>query len=60
MSIFAMIKLIPFDKIFENFAGAASLLAQQPNCCSYQPNTPFHVFWRFCRLGNTKNSMFIC
>ena len=28
--IFVMIKLIPFDKIFENSAGVVSLLVKQP------------------------------
>ena len=30
---FVMIKLIPFEKIFENFAGVVLLLAKQVECC---------------------------
>ena len=41
-----MIKLIPFDKIFENSAGIVLLLAKQSNCCSY--------FSGFCHSGNLK------
>ena len=33
--IFVIIKLIPFDKIFENSAGAIRLLAKRSNGCSY-------------------------
>ena len=56
---FVMVKLIPFDKIFENSTGVAFLLAKQSNYCSYYPNTPLHIFWRFCHLANTKSWMFI-
>ena len=56
---FVMMKLISFDKIFENSAGIVSLLAMKLNSCSYQPNTPIHVWLRFSYLGNTKNKMFI-
>ena len=33
--IFVMMKLVPFDKIFENSAGVVSFLAKQLNFCSY-------------------------
>ena len=58
--IFVMMKLIPFDKIFEIFTRDFLLSTKQLNCFSYQPNMPFHVFWRFCQLGNTKNWVLIC
>ena len=56
---FVMVKLTPFNKIFENSTGVAFLLAKQSNYCSYYPNTPLHIFWRFCHLANTKSWMFI-
>ena len=53
--IVSWIKLISINKLFRKNCESCLDLSKAADCRFYKLNTRFHVLWKFCQLGNTKN-----